>query len=332
MDFEAKFDRRMPSLNPDSVMLDRLLQFHGVGAHSIKQLSGGYSTLNYRVEKSDGEVLVLRLSDKPLRQFEAEISCLKLLKGIIPAPLVYSSHPAGDKFPFHCAMLEYIPGKLLSEVESSLSLEAINTVAVHIGEILAAIHSNSFPSSGFLGQDCQVVEAFPDFYTGYFSYLEECLKHPRLHDRLSHTELHELEQLVSDFLPAMRELKPSDRLVHSDFNQKNLLVAEIAGKWQVTGVLDWEFAFVGSGLVDFGNFFRFEEEFSPNFKAPLLESYKTSGGYLPDNWRETAAYLDLLSMVQMLLREEESPKTFSTARGVIRKTLERYASRSQSNL
>jgi aminoglycoside phosphotransferase (APT) family kinase protein len=55
-------------------------------------------------------------------------------------------------------------------------------------------------------------------------------------------------------------------LVHSDFNLKNLLGDPIS--WQLTGVVDWEFAHAGSPDADLGNVTRFERD--PAFVSALV--------------------------------------------------------------
>ena len=58
-------------------------------------------------------------------------------------------------------------------------------------------------------------------------------------------------------------------LVHSDFNLKNLLVDPIS--WQLTAVVDWEFAHAGSPDADLGNLTRFERD--PAFVSALVEAF-----------------------------------------------------------
>ncbi|MFC6101525.1 phosphotransferase family protein [Olivibacter domesticus] len=88
-------------------------------------------------------------------------------------------------------------------------------------------------------------------------------------------------------------------LVHSDVNQKNILVHKYGWKWQVSGILDWEYAFSGSPLVDFGNFFRFEDEM-PAYQKHLVAAYLEQGGVLESNWQYKARVLYLLSMTEFL--------------------------------
>jgi aminoglycoside phosphotransferase (APT) family kinase protein len=114
----------------------------------------------------------------------------------------------------------------------------------------------------------------------------------------------------------------STRLIHCDYNLKNILIRQIGSAWKVAGVLDWEFAMAGSPLVDIGNFLRFEDELPPGFSGAFIKGYLSNSIGLPDNWRKVARLLDLAAMVNFLDSAEETPTTFATAIGVITKTVE----------
>lgn len=61
-------------------------------------------------------------------------------------------------------------------------------------------------------------------------------------------------------------------------------------------MLDWEFAFSGSPLIDMGHFLRFEDErwllVEPEFSGGFLRS----GGALPESWRTLSRIADLVSI------------------------------------
>ncbi len=67
--------------------------------------------------------------------------------------------------------------------------------------------------------------------------------------------------------------------MHSDFNPKNVLAVRAGGRWSVSAVLDWEFAFSGSPLHDIGNMLRFEQP--PGFAAGFADGFRDGGGDLP---------------------------------------------------
>ena len=50
------------------------------------------------------------------------------------------------------------------------------------------------------------------------------------------------------------------RLIHCDYNLKNILVKRIGSDCKVVRILNWEFAAAGSPLMDIGNYLRFADE------------------------------------------------------------------------
>jgi aminoglycoside phosphotransferase (APT) family kinase protein len=114
----------------------------------------------------------------------------------------------------------------------------------------------------------------------------------------------------------------STRLIHCDYNLKNILIRRADSVWKVVGILDWEFALAGSPLVDIGNFLRFEDELPSGFREAFIQGYLSDPNELPSNWREVAKLLDLAAMVNFLEDERDAPKTFQTAISVIEKTVE----------
>jgi hypothetical protein len=106
------------------------------------------------------------------------------------------------------------------------------------------------------------------------------------------------------------------QLVHSDFNPKNILVAD----GTVTAVLDWEFAFSGSPLFDVGNMLRFVGDYPPAFENGFVNGFAGNGGHLPPGWRRISAALDLFALADLLTRPPDRPIPAQVAR-LIRKRL-----------
>ena len=94
------------------------------------------------------------------------------------------------------------------------------------------------------------------------------------------------------------------RLVHGDFNRRNLVLRCEAGRWSVAAVLDWEFAVSGSPLADLGNFLRYERASQPLAEPHFSAGYLHAGGALPENWRNLARLIGLTSMCESLTRDE----------------------------
>ena len=321
MDFDKKFDKKRNKTEFDLAKVRQTVVDLAVlpKLTSVEPLFGGYSHINYRLKTVEGD-FVLRISQKPERDFDSEIAILRALEDKVPVPRVFWSKKYADKFNGHFAVLHFIPGSLLSDVEDSLEACQIARIGSQLGQILALFHNIRFDKPGFLGESFSVTEPFDSFVNGYFGHMIYCLKSNRVTKRLNPTTLSRLEKYTKSNSAIIENLKFTHHLTHSDFNQKNILVAQVDGNWNVTAILDWEFAYSGAPLGDFGNFFRYPE-MNPHYKEALVSAYLENGGLLDDSWEREARFLDILPMLQFLSHEDELPNTFNTARSVIENTL-----------
>jgi aminoglycoside phosphotransferase (APT) family kinase protein len=107
--------------------------------------------------------------------------------------------------------------------------------------------------------------------------------------------------------PLLDAVAGESTLVHSDLNPKNLLVD--VERAEVTGLLDWEFAYAGCRLADLGNLLRFppeeEDDSGHAFVAGVVETAEAGG--LPSGWLDTARALDLFALVELAAREQVNP-------------------------
>ncbi len=157
--------------------------------------------------------------------------------------------------------------------------------------------------------------------TGTVGFMQSCLDNADLQRRAGAERCRRLHHCVTH-RPDLHEPSATHQLCHSDFNQKNFLIRRNAnGRHELAAVLDWEFAFSGSGVIDIGNLLRFEHE-SPAVESNwFADAYRAAGGHLDQAWREQALFADLLAQCAFLINPEELPKTFKTAIGVIDRTL-----------
>jgi fructokinase len=110
--------------------------------------------------------------------------------------------------------------------------------------------------------------------------------------------------------------------VHSDFGSRNILVREVAGQWTVASVIDWEFAFSGSPLLDLGNFLRYELRQQPLVEPHFSRGFIAGGGILPAEWRRLARVIDLTALCELLTREELPADVESELLDLVRATIE----------
>jgi aminoglycoside phosphotransferase (APT) family kinase protein len=319
LDYNTKFDRAEPTTVLDGAEIRELIRsrLSGFEIESLWVLTGGFVNSNYRLVLRDHRSLVLRIAARP-GDLKKELGVLKRIHDAVPVPAVVVEDFSGPR-PF--ALLEFIEGTLLSDSLGSLDAADLTRVAFEAGISLQAIHSFDLGKAGFFDENFVFNPAFENFGGGLYDYIFSNLASGRVRERLGEN----LAACALEYVQANRDeywsIPNSTRLIHCDYNLKNILIRQIGSVWKVAGVLDWEFAIAGSPLVDIGNFLRFEDELPPGFSASVIKGYLSSSIGLPDNWREVARLLDLAAMVNFLDSEEETTKSFRTAVSVIAKTV-----------
>jgi aminoglycoside phosphotransferase (APT) family kinase protein len=261
---------------------------------------------------------VLRISART-GDFKKELSVLKHVYGAVPVPAIVAED-FSKPYPF--ALIEFIEGTLLSDSLTQLDSGDLAKVAAEAGATLQAIHSFDLGKAGFFDGNFVFNPVFDNFGGSLYDYICSNLQTGRVRERLGK----ELAERALESVRAKRDvcwsIPNSTRLIHCDYNLKNILIRKVGSVWQVVGILDWEFAMAGSPLVDLGNFLRFEDELPPGFKEAFIQGYLSDSNEVPGNWREVAKLFDLAAMVNFLEGEAEAPKTFGTAISVIEKTVD----------
>jgi aminoglycoside phosphotransferase (APT) family kinase protein len=325
MDFKAKFDQRPSSqanLSPE-ILLEAASQLSSSPLRNSAVLSGGFSTTNILLEFADGDRCVLRASSQQER-LKTEADLLDYLSREapeIPVPKVLwraSEHFPGELGAF---AMTYIDGNLLANLEDGLSTATCRDICEQLALAAARIHALRYAQCGLLGPGPKITETFASYAAGTVGFMESCLGNANLQRRLGAERCHRLHQCLTH-RSDLHEPSVTHQLCHSDFNQKNFLVRRNAnGCHQLVAVLDWEFAFSGSSVIDIGNLLRFEHESPAVERSWFADAYRAAGGHLDKAWREQAFFADLLAQCAFLINPEELPNTFRTAIGVIDRTL-----------
>ena len=320
LDYNTKFDRREPTAALDVEEIRELVssQLNGSEIESVSLLSGGFVNSNYRLALRDRTSLVLRIAARS-GDLKKELRILKHVHEVVPVPTVVAEDFSAPR-PF--ALIEFIEGALLSETLSLLDAEDLQKVAAEAGSALQNIHSFDLGKSGFFDENFVFDPAFENFGGNLYDYICSKLEGGRVRERLGET----LAECALECVRAKRDvyssIPNSTRLVHCDYNLKNILIKKVRSAWKVSAILDWEFAIGASPLVEIGNFLRFEDELPAGFSESFIRGYTSGAISLTSNWREIARLLDLAAMVNFLEDKRESPKTFHTAISVIENTIE----------
>jgi aminoglycoside phosphotransferase (APT) family kinase protein len=287
------------------------------------RLSGGYRNQNVKLDTAGGQSFVLR----QYRMGEAAATCaieaavLRRLVGLAPVPEVIDADPAGQQAGEPVLLSRHVAGLPLS---SALGLPDADRSGLGraAGLALAEVGTLRFARAGFFTDATLVPAAQPA--ESLAAFVDRCLAAGPAASALSAAELDGLRALARESEPLVARVAGAAQLVHSDFNPKNLLVLRGAdGRWRVTAVLDWEFAFSGSPLSDVGNMLRFG--LPPAFADGFTGGFAEGGGELPDGWREISAALDLFALADLLTRPPEH-RYFGKAVDAVRG---RLAARSQ---
>jgi aminoglycoside phosphotransferase (APT) family kinase protein len=321
LDYNTKFDRRgsttVFALEEIRELVSSWLNPSEI--ESVSLLTGGFMNSNYRLRLRNNTSVVLRVA-RGSGNLKKELRVLKHVHGAVPVPAVIAECSSG---PHPFALIEFIEGTLVSDSLGSLGAADLTNVAAEAGSTLRAIHSFDLGEAGFFDENFVFNPAFENFGGSLHEYISSNLVTGRVRERLG-------EELAERALARVRSKREvywsipnSTRLIHCDYNLKNILIRKVGSAWKVVGVLDWEFAVSGSPLVDIGNFLRFEDELPPGFSEAFIQGYLSNSIGLPSNWREIARLFDLAAMVNFLAGKEEAPKTFRTAVLVIANTVHR---------
>jgi aminoglycoside phosphotransferase (APT) family kinase protein len=320
--------------------LDRVLP--GERVLGAIPLTGGYSNSNTRLVTAAGRSYVLRrylrAQDGPARELaEAERRCAveaalaERLRGVAPVAEVVAADTRGAEAGEPVLLSRFDPGVMLRAAlaEPGASEDDHAALGREAGRALAAIGRVGFDRAGFFG-DGTLTPAAEGRPASLAEFVDDCLARGHAHEALDPAEIAGLRSLAAAWTPLAARADGDSRLVHSDYNPKNLLVArdgrnthggrDTSGGWSVTAVLDWEFAFSGSPLHDVGNMLRFTGEIPPAFAAAFTGGFRAAGGRLPADWREISRALDLYALAELLTRPV-SHRYFGKAVAAIRARL-----------
>ncbi len=295
-----RWTRGEPTLALTREQVATLLPRHTVLA--VTPTTGGLANTNLRVDTTSGPVH-LRLWTRDPTQAAKELALRTLVADRVPLPRLIEAAPDNPITGHPYAVMEWIDAPRLEQVMPSPML------ARDVGRTLAAIHSFTFPRTGFLDERLRVTPIAVDA-KGVRTFLANMLTgNPHVDAGLTQKVLAVVDRdghLLDDWTGP-----PS--LTHSDFNGSNLLVRDDA----VIAVLDWEFAFSGSPFFDLGNLTRPPLGDDDAFANAVAEGY----GPLPREWRRMSRLVDLMAWADFLSRPNPGAALIADARMMLERAL-----------
>lgn len=265
---------------------------------------GGLVNTIYRISTGKGGIVYgLRVYAEGGAAPETERRLLYKLAETLPVPKVLFAASSGQ----HCAhsylVYEWLEGITLNEWRRQSSRESLLTLAEPLGRLLARIARAPSPA------DClsRRIRIAP-----MLELAEEQLREGMARRRLGDVLAQELLDCLSRSSSVLRALDDAGALVHGDFGGRNILVkAGESGAPEISGVIDWEEAAIGSPLWDAGSLFRYPLRYSEEFRTLFASGYEAGGAKLPRDWWTLARMIDSVRLVSILNEERELPIVFA---------------------
>lgn len=221
-------------------------------------LSEGCANTNYKISFCTSRPpVVVRIYVREKSPLEREICLHKLVLGIIPVPKFLYSDEQCNIFAYPYAIVEWIDGTLMREVILKGNERAIAECAFEAGVYLSKLRNIRFAAGGFFQKDLSI-RPFA-LQEQYASYVHTMLDDEIVKTSLG-TKLHQaVQQLVADNLDLMPEVSDTN-LTHGDYDPANMLVRKSNGHWHIAAILDREFSFAGTYLLDIGLMLRYSHK------------------------------------------------------------------------
>jgi aminoglycoside phosphotransferase (APT) family kinase protein len=270
-------------------------------------LAGGLINTNLKIDfAGDVKPVVLRIYRDGRSACEKEVEIYNLIHREIPVAEIIHAEPDGVDGSPSFAVLEYVEGLTFQQLKRTDNLGAVAQAAASAGETLARIGRFQFPAPGDLVADGELAvgKKFVDGPDPIPRLLDRFLSAPTFQQRASSDLIERLHEFVWSSAALLPDLETERSLVHNDFGNRNILVHEQNGKWEVAAVLDWELAISGSPLLDVAHFLRYEPPDRPLREPHFSRAFVEHGGRLPENWQLVVKLIDLTGLVECLTHDD----------------------------
>ncbi|MDR7302729.1 phosphotransferase [Haloactinomyces albus] len=291
----------------------RTQEVHGIaaalGSHvmATRTLAGGFSHETCLLTLTDGQVVV-RLGDADPA---IEGTVMDMARRYVPVPQVLLTVPATDERTRPAMVLEHVAGTPLSRVlsEGEHSGTDLAELGAEVGRVVAGIGAATFDRRGFFADEALTIPAERPWSRQLPEIAVNCMAAtPRA--RLDRATRAAWVDLCTTHAPSLVDIDHHTRLVHSDINPKNILVARTCSGWRVNALLDWEFSYSGCPYADAANMVRFGVDypacFLDGFRAAFADQQPADLPLL-EQWAYLGRVLDMFALSDLVTRPVGHP-------------------------
>jgi aminoglycoside phosphotransferase (APT) family kinase protein len=264
----------------------------------ISLLSQGCANTNYKVEFESKHVpLVLRLHVRDKKAVNRELAIYEFVKKTLPVAQILYTDDSCNLIDTSYTLMKFVPGKLMRDVLLEGNHKAISQCAYSAGIYLDRLRKITFDIGGFF-EESMIVTPF-DETEQFDRYLHYLLGQENVIRSLSPDIITKLHHIIEQYKVLIPNANVAN-LTHGDFDPSNILVNKRNGKWTISAILDWEFAFSGCYLLDMGLFLRYAHMLPNVYTDAFIKGVTQSGYNLPKHWEYSTKLMDLICLLQLL--------------------------------
>ena len=199
----------------------------------------------YKVQLNDPDrAVIVRVSPEhhPWKT-EKEKKIYKLLSKVdVPVPDFLHVDSSKKIIPHNYQIMECLPGERLRTVIEKFPHEK-DKLYFELGKTLGKIHSVKLDKFGWIHSEQEHMPAKSDSWKEVFMLMciDELLE-------ISQPKFLELAPYIKDYIDFNQHLLDIDvapQLLHNDFFIDNILMHNSGNKWEISGIIDFEWAFAG---------------------------------------------------------------------------------------
>jgi len=251
-----------------------------VEALELRQ-GGNISTVyEMRCARPEQPVILKIYPDAFHWKMEKELYVYRLFARIegLPTPSILCADKSKEILSQNYVLMAALKGRVLSQVASSLAPLELRDIYFQMGALLAKIPGITLEAFGYITTGVAVPHPTNEAYM-------RAQFQKKLVEFAAHGGDAALRRTVEEFVEKHGDLLTDVRtpvLCHDDYHEGNVLVAEEAGKWHVTGIIDVENAVAADPLLDVAK----TDYYAIKANEAKREGFLAGYGRLPVNWRE----------------------------------------------